>query len=46
MQEVDWERPDRDALRAERFDTIICLNVIEHLERDDDALAQAAAVTP
>lgn len=28
-----------DALRAERFDTIISLNVIEHIEKDQDVLA-------
>jgi glycosyltransferase involved in cell wall biosynthesis len=44
VQAIDWSRPDLDALRAERFDTVLCLNGLEHLERDDDALAAFAAL--
>ncbi len=39
---VDWTDPSLDDLRAERFDTIICLNVLEHIEDDDAALATFA----
>jgi SAM-dependent methyltransferase len=46
VQSIDWERPDLEALRARRFDTVLCLNVLEHIERDDDALATFAALLP
>jgi glycosyltransferase involved in cell wall biosynthesis len=39
VQHIDWERPDIAALKAHRFDTILCLNVLEHVENDDAALA-------
>ncbi len=45
-QQIDWERPDLAALRAQGFDTIVCLNVLEHVERDDDALATFASLLP
>ncbi len=44
IQPIDWEHPDLEALRARRFDTILCLNVLEHIERDADALATFAAL--
>lgn len=37
---------DRDDLRAERIDTIVCLNVLEHIEDDRSTLLDAAAVLP
>ena len=43
-QLVDWQQPDLAALRAERFDTVLCLNGLEHIERDDDALAAFASL--
>ena len=43
---IDWTRRDLDALRGERFDTVLCLNVLEHLEHDDDALAAIASLLP
>jgi glycosyltransferase involved in cell wall biosynthesis len=46
IDQIDWERPDFNALRAHHFDTILCLNVLEHIERDADALATFAALLP
>ena len=46
VEHIDWERPDLEALRARQFDTVLCLNVLEHIERDDDALATFAALLP
>jgi SAM-dependent methyltransferase len=43
---VDRDRPDLDGLRSERFDTVLCLNVLEYLEHDDDALATFASLLP
>ena len=45
-QDIDWTSPTSTALRAERFDTVLCLNVLEHIERDDDALAAFATCCP
>jgi SAM-dependent methyltransferase len=39
VQRIDWEHPDIAALKAHRFDTIVCLNALEHIENDDGALA-------
>jgi glycosyltransferase involved in cell wall biosynthesis len=39
VQHIDWEHPDIAALKAHRFDTVLCLNVLEHVEDDDAALA-------
>jgi glycosyltransferase involved in cell wall biosynthesis len=39
VQLIDWAHPDIEALKAHRFDTIVCLNVLEHIENDDGALA-------
>ncbi len=41
---VDWARPDIAALRAERFDTVLCSDALQHIERDDEALATFARV--
>jgi glycosyltransferase involved in cell wall biosynthesis len=46
VQAVDWDRPDLDGLRSERFDTVLCLNALEYLEHDDDALATFANLLP
>ena len=37
---------DRDDLRAEGIDTIVCLNVLEHIENDRSTLQDCAAVLP
>nr|PZN87745.1 MAG: hypothetical protein DIU54_03795 [Acidobacteriota bacterium] len=37
---------DRADLRAERIDTIVCLNVLEHIEDDAATLRDCAAVLP
>jgi SAM-dependent methyltransferase len=37
---------DRDDLRAERIDTIVCLNVLEHIEDHRATLQDCAAVLP
>ncbi len=37
---------DRDDLRAERIDTIVCLNVLEHIEDHESTLRDCAAVLP
>src|SRR6266404_3723751 len=39
---VDWADPSLESLHGERFDTILCLNVLEHIENDDAALATFA----
>jgi SAM-dependent methyltransferase len=38
------EQAERDALRRERIDTIVCLNVLEHIEEDAASLADFASV--
>jgi SAM-dependent methyltransferase len=37
---------DRSDLHAERIDTIVCLNVLEHIEDDRSTLLDCAAVLP
>jgi glycosyltransferase involved in cell wall biosynthesis len=44
VQHVNWEDPSLDGLRRERFDTVLCLNVLEHIENDDAAVATFAAL--
>ena len=44
VRAVDWAAPARDGLGAQRFDTILCLNVLEHIENDDNALATFASL--
>jgi glycosyltransferase involved in cell wall biosynthesis len=46
VEQVDWAQPDLGALRQRRFDTILCQNVLEHIEHDDDALATFASLLP
>ena len=46
VQNIDWEKADFDALRAHDFDTIVCLNVLEHIEDDAGALSSFAAILP
>ncbi len=46
IEDIDWEHPDFDALRAHDFDTIVCLNVLEHIERDSQALKAFARLLP
>jgi SAM-dependent methyltransferase len=36
--------PDRSDLRQERLDTIVCMNVLEHIEQDRETLQDFAAV--
>ena len=42
VRRVDWSDPELADLRADRFDTVVCLNVLEHIEDDDAALATFA----
>ncbi|MFI5394402.1 MAG: glycosyltransferase [Candidatus Binatia bacterium] len=44
IRHVNWEDPNLDGLRAQRFDTVVCLNVLEHIENDDAALATFASL--
>jgi glycosyltransferase involved in cell wall biosynthesis len=44
VRHVDWEDPNLDGLCAERFDTILCLNVLEHIQNDEAALGTFAAL--
>ena len=44
VRHINWEKPDLDELRAQQFDTILCLNVLEHIENDDAALATFASL--
>jgi glycosyltransferase involved in cell wall biosynthesis len=37
---------DRDDLQAERIDTIVCMNVLEHIEHDRETLRDFASVLP
>lgn len=46
VEEIDWENADFDKLRAHEFDTVVCLNVLEHIENDRAALAAFAAILP
>ncbi|MCK6553699.1 bifunctional glycosyltransferase/class I SAM-dependent methyltransferase [Candidatus Binatia bacterium] len=47
VRATDWENPAEIAhLHDERFDTILCLNVLEHIERDEEALATFAGLLP
>lgn len=42
VRSVDWENPDVEGLRSFGFDTILCLNVLEHLRDDEKALSAFA----
>jgi glycosyltransferase involved in cell wall biosynthesis len=42
VRHIDWENPDLEDLRSYGFDTIVCLNVLEHLREDEKALAAFA----
>ncbi len=44
VRQINWEDPNLDGLRAERFDTVLCLNVLEHIEKDDEAISTFAAL--
>ena len=44
VRHVDWENPDQEELLRHRFDTVVCLNVLEHIEQDEQALATLAKV--
>ncbi len=46
VEDIDWENADFEALRAHSFDTILCLNVLEHIENDSGALAAFASILP
>jgi len=46
VENIDWEHADFEALRAHEFDTILCLNVLEHIENDRGALAAFASILP
>jgi glycosyltransferase involved in cell wall biosynthesis len=42
VRKIDWGRPDLEELAGHRLDTVVCLNVLEHIEDDDEALATFA----
>jgi glycosyltransferase involved in cell wall biosynthesis len=44
VRRLDWEEGAVGELRRERFDTVLCLNVLEHIENDTGALATFAAL--
>lgn len=44
VRHVNWEDPSLDGLRAERFDTVLCLNVLEHIDNDEAALETFATL--
>jgi SAM-dependent methyltransferase len=44
VEAVDWSRPDLGGLRGEQFDTVLCLDGLASLERDDEALAAFASL--
>ncbi len=44
FRRIDWEHADLDELRACHFDTVLCLNVLEHIEKDDNAISTFASV--
>jgi len=44
VHRVNWEDPQLDGLRGETFDTVLCLNVLEHIENDGAALATFATL--
>ncbi len=46
VENIDWEKADFEALRARNFDTVLCLNVLEHIENDRGALAAFASILP
>lgn len=46
VENIDWENADFEALRAHHFDTVLCLNVLEHIDDDRGALAAFAAILP
>ncbi len=46
VENIDWENADFDALRAHAFDSILCLNVLEHIENDRGALDAFASILP
>jgi len=44
---TDWENTAEVApLRDERFDTVLCVNALQHIERDETALATFASLLP
>jgi glycosyltransferase involved in cell wall biosynthesis len=46
VRRVDWNASDLANLRTRQFDTIVCLNVLEHIERDEDALVSFNSLLP
>ncbi len=46
IRHVDWETPDLSGMGTERPDTILCLNVLEHIENDEATLATFARLLP
>ena len=47
VRNTNWEDPAEIAhLHEEHFDTILCLNVLEHIEHDERALATFANLLP
>ena len=46
VRHTDWNEADLADLRTRRFDTVLCLNVLEHIERDEAALASFNGLLP
>jgi glycosyltransferase involved in cell wall biosynthesis len=46
VRQTDWNEADLADLRTRRFDTVLCLNVLEHIERDEAALASFNGLLP
>jgi len=44
VRRVNWEDPKLDGLSGETFDTVLCLNVLEHIENDGAALTTFATL--
>jgi glycosyltransferase involved in cell wall biosynthesis len=44
VRRVDWSDPALSGLAGQRFDTIVCFNVLEHIQKDDAALATFASL--
>jgi len=46
IRRVDWSAPDVEALAAERFDTILGMQILEHVEDDAAVLAAFGRLLP
>jgi glycosyltransferase involved in cell wall biosynthesis len=46
IRRIDWNEAELADLRTRNFDTVLCLNVLEHIEHDDAALASFNGLLP